>query len=127
MNPLLYFTMALSLASTTVALPQYSNDTSGAAPALSASKGSSAKAACTPNLYEMANLYHHHDINTGDVLFGEKIISLGAVGRQRGGTGCSPLWAAGGTYDDKALFPGGEYPKAVQELLANKRKPVSVL
>jgi hypothetical protein len=79
------------------------------------------KAACTPNFLELSNLYHRHDINTGDVLLGDTVYSLGSIGRQFGAGGCSPLWA-GGSYDDKALFTGGDYPKAIQEMLMKKGK-----
>jgi hypothetical protein len=47
--------------------------------------------ACTPNAFEAANLAHHHDINTGDIVVGSKVAK--GVARVPGGSGCSPVWA----------------------------------
>jgi hypothetical protein len=121
MYHLTHFTTILTLVGAAFSLPQHNHGTPAATPVTPTPAKTSGP--CTPNFLELGNLYHHHDINTGDVLFGDTIISLGAIGRQMGASGCSPLWA-GGSYDDKALFTGGEYPKAIQEILAKKAQAV---
>ncbi|KAF1989964.1 hypothetical protein K402DRAFT_401459 [Aulographum hederae CBS 113979] len=63
-------------------------------------------APCTPSSFEKLNLQHHHDINTGKIIIGSRLVSSSVA---VGGRGCSPLWA-GGSYDDRALFPNGQYP-----------------
>jgi len=69
--------------------------------------GAAGAAGCTPNAFERFNLNHHHDINTGDIIVGNRV-RKGAA-KVPGGSGCSPVWA-GGSYDDEAMFPGGVYP-----------------
>jgi hypothetical protein len=69
----------------------------------------SSLAQCTPNKFEMSNLKHHHDINTGDIATSAGKINKGRL-RVAGGTGCSPTWA-GGSYDDSALWKNGKQPK----------------
>jgi hypothetical protein len=121
MYQLFYATVALYFAIAVSGLPQHDH---GAKPAAAApAKGTSAKAACTPNAFEKFNLNHHHDINTGDVIVGQTVINAGHL---PGGTGCSPLWA-GGSYDDKSTFPNSQYPKFVQDLVVKKGKAVPTL
>jgi len=73
-----------------------------------AGAGAAAGAAgCAPNAFERFNLGHHHDVNTGDIVIGNTI-RKGAA-KVPGGSGCSPVWA-GGSYNDAATFPGGQYP-----------------
>ncbi|KAK3061187.1 hypothetical protein LTS18_006823 [Coniosporium uncinatum] len=69
--------------------------------------GAAGAAGCTPNAFERFNLGHHHDINTGDIIIGSTVRKSAA--KVPGGSGCSPVWA-GGSYNDAATFPGGQYP-----------------
>jgi hypothetical protein len=111
MYNLFHLSAALALASYAFGLPQdHNHDASSVAGA--------GKETCTPNAFEKNNLAHHHDINTGEVILGETVINVGEL---PGGTGCSPLWA-GGSYDDRATYPGGKYPTFVQGLADKKGK-----
>jgi hypothetical protein len=120
MYQILYGIVALSFSIAVSCIPQHDHGTKPAAAALAPAQGISSKATCTPNAFEKFNLNHHHDINTGDVIVGQKVINAGHL---PGGTGCSPLWA-GGSYDDKSTFPGSQYPKFVQDLVLKKGKAV---
>jgi hypothetical protein len=65
---------------------------------------------CKPNVFEHFNLAHHHDVNTGKVIVGHKIVQTPI---NVGGSGCSPIWA-GGAYDDSAHFKNKKYPAWLQ-------------
>jgi len=79
------------------------------------------KGACTPNVIEHFNLAHHHDVNTGLVIAGQKIIDSKIKYRA---SGCSPIWA-GGVYDDSAHFSGKKYPEWLLQKMSGTAAPPS--
>jgi len=60
--------------------------------------GASTSGSCTFSANEKSNLGHNHDVNTGQLLVGGKVVK-GAP--KIGGSGCSPAWAVGGDPSDK--------------------------
>jgi hypothetical protein len=63
--------------------------------------GNAVKGSCTYSANEKLNLGHNHDVNTGQILVGGKIVK----GPKIGGSGCSPAWAVGGAITDKTPTP----------------------
>jgi hypothetical protein len=53
---------------------------------------------CEYSAFEKFNLGHNHDVNTGSLLSGGKVVR-GAP--KVGGSGCAPAWAVGGDPSDK--------------------------
>jgi hypothetical protein len=61
----------------------------------------SGKGTCTYSPNEKLNLGHNHDVNTGQLLAGGRIIKAPKIG----GSGCSPAWAVGGALTDNTPTP----------------------
>ncbi|QDS70137.1 hypothetical protein FKW77_005704 [Venturia effusa] len=65
-------------------------------------KDPAGKGTCTFSINEKSNLGHNHDVNTGMIKVGGKVIDSHIAVF---GSGCSPAWAVGGAIDDNTPTP----------------------